>query len=49
MNLATGEITNNANGHHYQANALPDFVLKIAEAGGIVNFLKTHDIQDLMS
>jgi hypothetical protein len=24
-------------------------VLKIAEAGGIVNFLKEHDIQELMS
>jgi 3-isopropylmalate/(R)-2-methylmalate dehydratase small subunit len=49
VNLATGEITNKTNGHSYQANALPDFVLKIADAGGIVNFLKTHDIQELMS
>ena len=49
VDLATGEIFNRTNGHQYQARALPDFVLKIAEAGGIVNFLKTHDIQELMS
>jgi 3-isopropylmalate/(R)-2-methylmalate dehydratase small subunit len=48
VNLSTGEIFNRTNGHHYQANPLPEFVLKIADAGGIVNFLKTHDIQDLM-
>ncbi len=48
VNLSTGEIFNRTNGRQYQAQALPDFVLKIAEAGGIVNFLKTHDIQDLL-
>ena len=48
VNLTSGEIINNTNGHRYQAQALPDFVLKIADAGGIVNFLKTHDIQELM-
>ena len=49
VDLATGKIFNRTNGHQYQAQALPDFVLKIADAGGIVNFLKTHDIQELMS
>ncbi len=48
VNLSTGEIFNRTNGNQYQANALPNFVLKIADAGGIVNFLKTHDIQELM-
>ena len=48
VNLATGEIFNRTNGHSYQAKALPDFVLKIADAGGIVNFLKEHDIQELL-
>ena len=48
VNLATGEIVNRSNGHQYQARPLPDFVLKIADAGGIVNFLKEHDIQELM-
>ena len=47
--LASGKIFNRTNGHQYQANALPDFVLKIADAGGIVNFLKMHDIQELMT
>ncbi len=28
---------------------VPDFVLKIADAGGIVNFLKTHEIQELLA
>ena len=48
VNLSTGEIINHTSGHRFQANALPDFVLKIADAGGIVNFLKAHDIEELM-
>ncbi len=48
VNLTTGQITNVTKGNTYQARALPDFVLKIAEAGGIVNFLKEHDIEELM-
>lgn len=49
VNLTTGEIFNRTNGHTFQARPLPDFVLKIAEADGIVNFLKEHDIQDLLA
>ena len=49
VNLSTGEIVNHTNRHRYQAHPLPDFVLKIAEAGGIVNFLKTHEIQELLA
>ena len=49
VNLATGEIFNRTTGNHFQAQALPDFVLKIVDAGGIVNFLKQHDIQELMA
>ena len=49
VNLTTGRITNITKDHVYQARPLPDFVLKIADAGGIVNFLKEHDIQELMS
>ncbi len=48
-NLSTGEIVNRTSGKTYQARPLPDFVLKIAEAGGIVNFLREHDIQDLLA
>ncbi|MBI5838824.1 MAG: 3-isopropylmalate dehydratase small subunit [Chloroflexi bacterium] len=48
VNLTTGQITNVTKGSIYQARALPDFVLKIADAGGIVNFLKEHDIEELM-
>ena len=48
VNLSSGEIFNRTNGHHYQARALPEFVLKIADASGIVDFLKTHDIQELL-
>jgi 3-isopropylmalate dehydratase small subunit len=47
--LASGEIFNYTSGHHYQARPLPPFVLKIAEAGGIVNFLKDHEIHELLS
>ena len=49
VNLTTGEIHNLTKDEFYQARPLPDFVLKIADAGGIVNFLKSHDIQELMS
>jgi 3-isopropylmalate dehydratase small subunit len=48
VNLATGEIFNCTNGNQYRAHPLPDFVLRIADAGGIVNFLKTHDIEELV-
>jgi len=49
VNLATGEIFNRTTGCQFQARPLPDFVLKIAGAGGIVNYLKEHDIQELMA
>jgi 3-isopropylmalate/(R)-2-methylmalate dehydratase small subunit len=48
VDLTTGQITNHTNSHTYQARPLPAFVMRIAEAGGIVNFLKNHDIQELM-
>ena len=47
VDVQTGVITNNTTGKTYQAKPLPEFVLKIANAGGIVNFLKTHDIEAL--
>jgi 3-isopropylmalate/(R)-2-methylmalate dehydratase small subunit len=49
VDLASGEIFNRTKGNRYQAHPLPDFVLKIADAGGILNFLKEHDIQDLIA
>jgi 3-isopropylmalate/(R)-2-methylmalate dehydratase small subunit len=49
VDLASGKINNITKCHTYQARALPDFVLKIADAGGIVNFLKDHDIQELLT
>jgi 3-isopropylmalate dehydratase small subunit len=48
VDLASGEIFNRTNGHSYRARPLPDFVLKVAEAGGIINFLKKHDMQELL-
>lgn len=48
VNLSTGEIFNRTNGNAYRARPLPEFVLRIAEAGGIVNFLKAHDIEELL-
>jgi 3-isopropylmalate/(R)-2-methylmalate dehydratase small subunit len=49
VELDKGLIHNNSKNKTYQANPLPTFVLKIAEAGGIVNYLKTHDIEELMA
>ena len=48
VDFNTGQIINITKKHQYQSRPLPVFVLKIVEAGGIVNFLKTHDIQELM-
>ncbi len=48
VDLSTGRILNHSKGHTYQAQPLPAFVMKIAEAGGIVNFLKNHEIEDLL-
>lgn len=49
VDLKSGKINNITKVQVYQARALPDFVLKIADAGGIVSFLKDHDIQELMA
>jgi 3-isopropylmalate/(R)-2-methylmalate dehydratase small subunit len=48
VDLSMGRITNLSSGCQYQAQPLPDFVLKIADAGGIVNFLKDHQIEELL-
>jgi 3-isopropylmalate/(R)-2-methylmalate dehydratase small subunit len=47
VDLATGQIFNRTTGKSYQAKPLPEFVLKIASAGGLVKFLKEHDIEEL--
>ncbi len=48
VDLKTGTIFNRTRGLTFQAHPLPEFVLKIANAGGIVNFLKQHEIEELM-
>jgi 3-isopropylmalate/(R)-2-methylmalate dehydratase small subunit len=48
VDLTRGIITDISLGETYQAKPLPAFVLKIAAAGGIVNFLKDHAIEDLL-
>lgn len=48
VDLGTGQIRNLTHGTTFQARPLPPFVLKIAAAGGIVKFLKTHDLEDLL-
>lgn len=44
-----GTINNLTTGKSYQANPLPEFVLQIVESGGLVNFLREHDIEELRS
>ena len=48
VDIATGRILNLSTGASFQAQPLPEFILKITDAGGIVNYLKHHSIQDLM-
>jgi len=47
VDLASGTILNRTRGTSFQAKPLPAFVLKIANAGGLVNFLREHDIEEL--
>lgn len=47
VDLTQGKIYNRTRGTEFQAAPLPTFVLKISDAGGIVNFLKTHDVEEL--
>ncbi|HEY9077747.1 MAG TPA: 3-isopropylmalate dehydratase small subunit [Anaerolineaceae bacterium] len=49
VDLETGRIENFTSGKVYFAKPLPKFVMQIVQAGGIVNFLKEHDIEDLMA
>jgi len=46
INMETG-IISDAKGRTYAATKLPGVVLKIISSGGIVNFLKFHDLEEL--
>src|SRR3989344_976879 len=46
VNRETGIIGDITNGKEFQAKPLPEFVLKIVNAGGIVNFLKSQNIEE---
>ncbi len=45
---ASGQIQDLTSGQTFQARPLPPFVLQIAAAGGIVKFLKDHDLEELL-
>jgi len=49
VDITSGVIRNLTKDQTYQANALPKFLLKIVEAGGIIEFLKKNDIQELIA
>ncbi len=40
VDLVTGEITNNTKGGKYSASPIPDFMRKIIDAGGLVEYVK---------
>lgn len=47
VNLKEGKIKILKNGKELRSQRFPEFILKIIDAGGIVNFLKNHDIGEL--
>jgi 3-isopropylmalate/(R)-2-methylmalate dehydratase small subunit len=47
VELGEGLIHDRTTGQSYKAKPLPDFVLKIAAAGGLVKFLREHDMEEL--
>jgi len=47
VDLSSGLIRDRSAGREYQAQPLPDFVLKIVEAGGIIPFLQHNDLDSL--
>jgi 3-isopropylmalate/(R)-2-methylmalate dehydratase small subunit len=47
VDLSRGVILNRTRGQQFQATPLPSFVLKIAGAGGLVRFLREHDLEEL--
>jgi 3-isopropylmalate/(R)-2-methylmalate dehydratase small subunit len=47
INLEKGIIKKLSTGKEFKAKPIPKFVLKIVDAGGIVNFLKSHEIEEL--
>lgn len=47
VDLETAVIHDRSSGREYQAQPLPPFVLTIVDAGGIVPFLREHDIEEL--
>lgn len=48
VDLLSGLIRDRTSGKNYQARPLPAFVLKIAAAGGIIPFLRAHDLEELV-
>lgn len=40
VNLVTGEINNMNNGERFSAKQIPEFMMEIIQAGGLVNYVK---------
>ena len=48
VDFKEGSIRNITRNEEFKASKLPDFVLKIVKSGGYVNYLKDHDIEELL-
>jgi 3-isopropylmalate/(R)-2-methylmalate dehydratase small subunit len=44
VDLIEGKIQNKTTSNKYKAESLPEFAIDIVKAGGIINYLKTHEI-----
>jgi 3-isopropylmalate dehydratase small subunit len=42
VDLLTGKISNKSKGQHFSAKPIPDFMMEIIHAGGLVNHLKNR-------
>ncbi|MBW2609227.1 MAG: 3-isopropylmalate dehydratase small subunit [Deltaproteobacteria bacterium] len=49
LDLSTGEIVNRGSGERFSAKPIPDFMMQIIQAGGLVEYVRTQSINSSKS